>query len=82
MHTPEQKVDFKDLNSATSYAKDIAKRLVEERALKAGAGKQLEIRIEKDDQIAKAAEGYGDANFLLSSTIKAIAIGKPNIFSE
>ncbi len=82
VHTPEQKVDFKDLNSATSYAIDIAKKLAQEKAIKAGAGKQLEIRIEKDDQVAKAAEGYGDSSFLLSSTIKAIAIGKPNIFSE
>ncbi|MGQ9609669.1 MAG: hydantoinase/oxoprolinase N-terminal domain-containing protein [bacterium] len=82
VHTPEKKIDFKDLNSANSYAIDIAKRLAEEKALRAGAGKQLEIHIEKDDQIAKAAEGYGDTNFLLSSTIKATAIGKPNIFSE
>jgi hypothetical protein len=82
VHSPVEKADFDDLDSAAAYAENIARRLVKERAIRAGAGQQTEIRVERTDQTASAAEGYGKSEFLLASRIKAIAIGKPNVFSE
>jgi N-methylhydantoinase A/oxoprolinase/acetone carboxylase beta subunit len=82
VHSPVEKVDFDDLNSAATYAESMAKRLARERATQAGAGQQIEIRIERSDQTATAAEGYGESDFLLASRIKATAIGKPNVFSD
>ena len=81
VHTPEEKVDFPDLQSASNYAVNTAKRLAREKAIRAGAGKQLEVRFERADDVAKPAEGYGDASFLLASHVKAVAIGKPDILS-
>ena len=80
VHSPAEKVDFDDLKSATVYAEDIAERLAKERAIHAGAGQQVEVRIEKTDQTA--AEGYGGSDFLLASSIKATAVSKPNVFSD
>jgi N-methylhydantoinase A/oxoprolinase/acetone carboxylase beta subunit len=82
VHSPVEKVDFDDLDSAAAYAESMAKRLARERATQAGAGQQIEIRIERSDQTATAAEGYGESDFLLASRIKATAIGKPNVFSD
>jgi len=82
VHSPVEKVDFDDLDSATAYAENMAKRLAKERAIQAGASQQIEIRVERSDQIATAAEGYGKSDFLLASRIKAAAIGKPDVFSE
>jgi N-methylhydantoinase A/oxoprolinase/acetone carboxylase beta subunit len=79
VHTPIDKVDFPDLQSAVTYAEKTAQNLARERALRAGAGKQLDVRIQRVDETATPAEGYGNASFLLSSQIKAIAIGKPDI---
>jgi hypothetical protein len=81
VHTPEEKVDFPDLQSASNYAVNTAKRLAKEKAIRAGAGKQLEVTFERADDVAKPAEGYGDASFLLASHVKAVAIGKPDILS-
>jgi N-methylhydantoinase A/oxoprolinase/acetone carboxylase beta subunit len=80
VHSPVEKVDFDDLNSAAAYAEEVAKRLAEERAIHAGAGQQIEIQIERSDQKATAAEGHRRSEFLLASYIKATAIGKPDIF--
>ena len=80
VHSPVEKVDFDDLKSATAYAETMAERLARERALHAGAGQQMEIRIEKTDQTA--AEGYGGSDFLLASSIKATAVSKPNVFAD
>jgi N-methylhydantoinase A/oxoprolinase/acetone carboxylase beta subunit len=82
VHSPVEKIDFDDLDSATAYAEAIAKRLAGEKATQAGAGKPLEVQIHRTDQTATAAEGYGKSDFLLASRIKATAIGKPNIFSS
>ncbi|HGJ66661.1 TPA: hydantoinase/oxoprolinase family protein [bacterium] len=81
VHTPEEKVDLPDLTSATAFAERTAKRLAKEKAIRAGAGKQIDVKIQRADEIAKPAQGYGEAGFLLSSHIKAIAIGKPDIIS-
>jgi N-methylhydantoinase A/oxoprolinase/acetone carboxylase beta subunit len=81
IHTPEEKVDLPDLTSATAFAERTAKRLAKEKAIRAGAGKQIDVKIQRADEIAKPAQGYGEAGFLLSSHIKAIAIGKPDIIS-
>lgn len=80
VHSPVEKVDFDDLSSAAAYAEDIAKRLAKERAIRAGAGQQIEIRIERSDQTATAAEGHRRSEFLLASYIKATAISKPDVF--
>jgi N-methylhydantoinase A/oxoprolinase/acetone carboxylase beta subunit len=71
VHTPIDKVDFPDLQSAVTYAEKTAQNLARERALRAGAGKQLDVRIQRVDETATPAEGYGNASFLLSSQIKA-----------
>lgn len=81
VHTPEEKVDFPDLTSAVNYAEKTAKRLALERAIRAGAGKQVDVKIQRNDESATPAEGFGSASFLLSSHIRAIAIGKPDILS-
>ncbi|MFC1718625.1 hypothetical protein ACFL6S_33545, partial [Candidatus Poribacteria bacterium] len=80
VHSPAEKMDFDDLKSATVYAESTAERLAKEKAIHAGAGPQMEIRIEKTDQTA--AEGYGGSDFLLASSIKATAVSKPNVFSD
>lgn len=80
VHSPVEKVDFDDLNSAAAYAENMAKRLAKERAIRAGAGQQMEIRIERSDQTATAAEGHRRSEFLLASYIKATAISKPDVF--
>ncbi len=80
VHTPIEAVDFKDIQSAIAYAEKIAENLAREKAIKAGAGNQLDIRIQRTDETATPAEGYGNTSFLLSSHIRAIAIGKPDIF--
>ena len=81
VHSPVEKVDFDDLDSATAYAENMAERLARERATQSGAG-QLEVQIEKSDQMATAVEGLSESEFLLASHITATAIGKPNVFSE
>jgi len=80
VHSPIEKVDFDDLSSAASYARSTAEKLAREKAIHAGAGRQIEIQIEKNDQTA--AEGYGGSAFLLASSIKATAVGKPDVFSD
>jgi N-methylhydantoinase A/oxoprolinase/acetone carboxylase beta subunit len=80
VHSPVEKVDFDDLNSAAAYARGTAEKLAREKAIQAGAGQQVEVRVERDDQTA--AEGYGGSDFLLASSIKATAFGKPNVFSD
>ena len=75
------KVDFDSLNDAKIYAENTARKLAKEKAARAGAGQQVEIKIERSDQTASAAEGYGESNFLLASRVKAAAIGKPDVFS-
>ena len=82
VHSPVEKVDFDDLESAAAYAEKTAKRLAEKRAIRSGAGQQMEIQIERADQIATAAEGHGKSDFLLASNVIATAIGKPDIFTE
>jgi len=82
VHAPDEKVDLPDLISAVKYAENTAKRVAKERAIRAGAGKQVDVKIQRADETATPAQGYGDASFLLSSHIKAIAIGKPDILSE
>ncbi|HGE72616.1 TPA: hydantoinase/oxoprolinase family protein [Candidatus Poribacteria bacterium] len=82
VHTPIDKVDFKDLPSAVAYAEKVAGNLARERAIQAGAGKQLDVRIQRTDETATPAEGYGNTDFLLSSHIKATAIGKPDIIEQ
>ncbi|MBM3213274.1 hydantoinase/oxoprolinase family protein, partial [Candidatus Poribacteria bacterium] len=82
VHSPLEKIDFKNLESAYIYAENVARKLVKEKALQAGAGQQVEIRVEKSHQTAKAAEGYGESEFLLAYHVKATAIGKPNIFFD
>jgi N-methylhydantoinase A/oxoprolinase/acetone carboxylase beta subunit len=82
VHTPEEKVDLPDMASAVTYAEKTAKRLAIERAIRAGAGKQLDVKIQRADEMATPAEGYGNASFLLSSHIKAVAIGKPDILTK
>lgn len=79
VHTPLEKVDFDDLDSAVEYAERMAKKLALERAIQAGAGQQIEVQLEKSHQTAKAAEGYSQSDLLLSSRIRATAIGKPDI---
>jgi len=81
VHSPIEKVDFDDLNDAKIYAENTARKLAKEKAARAGASQQIEIKIERSDQTASAAEGYGESNFLLASRIKAAAIGKPDVFS-
>jgi N-methylhydantoinase A/oxoprolinase/acetone carboxylase beta subunit len=81
IHSPVEKVDFDDLNSAIAYAENLAARLAKEKANQAGASQHIEIRIEKTDQTAKAAERYGESDFLLASRIIATAIGKPDALS-
>ncbi len=81
VHSPVEKIDFDDLKSAVTYAESLAARLARERANQAGASQHIEIRIEKTDQTAKAAERYGESDFLLASRIRATAIGKPDVLS-
>jgi N-methylhydantoinase A/oxoprolinase/acetone carboxylase beta subunit len=81
VHSPVEKVDFDDLDSAAAYAESTAERLVREKAAQAGAGQQVEIQIERSNQTATAAEGYGKSEFLLASRVKATAISKPNVFT-
>jgi N-methylhydantoinase A/oxoprolinase/acetone carboxylase beta subunit len=81
IHSPVEKVDFDDLKSAIAYAENSAARLARKKANQAGAGQHIEIRIEKIDQTAKAAERYGGSDFLLASRIRATAIGKPDALS-
>ena len=81
VHTPEEKIDFPDLQSSVNYAVNIAKKLAKEKAIRAGAGKQVEVKVERSDNTATPADGYGGASLLLSSHVKAIAIGKPDILS-
>jgi len=82
VHTPMEKADFGNLKDAVAYAKSMAEKLSREKAIRAGASQQIEIRVEKSDQIATAIEGYGESNFLLESRIKAVAISKPDIFEK
>lgn len=84
VHSPNEKADFDGLEEAKIYAENMAWGLAKEKAVRAGANEQLEVRIEKSNQTATAAEGHigGESEFLLSSLIKATAIGKPNVFSS
>ncbi|MBD3184272.1 hydantoinase/oxoprolinase family protein [Candidatus Poribacteria bacterium] len=84
VHTPEEKTDFLRLNEAKSYAEKTALEIAKENAIRAGAGESLEIKIEAADQKATAAEGHDQKgkDLLLSSVVKAVAIGKPDIFGS
>jgi N-methylhydantoinase A/oxoprolinase/acetone carboxylase beta subunit len=81
IHSPVEKVDFDDLKSAIAYAENVAAKLAKEKANQAGASQHIEIRIEKIDQTAKAAERYGGSDLLLASRIRATVIGKPDALS-
>ena len=80
VHSPIEKVDFDELSGAAAYAEVTAKKLAREKAIQAGAGQQVQVQIERNDQTA--AEGYGGSNFLLASNVKATAVGKPDVFSD
>ena len=80
VHSPIEKVDFDELSSAAAYAEVTAKKLAREKAIQAGAGQQVEVQIERNDQTA--AEGYSGSDFLLASNVKATAVGKPDVFSD
>lgn len=80
VHSPMEKIDFDDLKSAAIYARRTAEKLAREKAIQAGAGRHVEVRIEQADQ--KAAEGYDGSDFLLASSIKATVVAKPDVFSE
>jgi len=78
VHTPEEKIDFPDLTGASKYAINTAKKLAKEKAIRAGAGKQVEVKVDRLDDIATPADG---SSLLLSCHVKAIAIGKPDTLS-
>lgn len=82
VYTPEGKYDFLDLDSAKKFATSVAISLAKQRALKAGAGKDVEVKVESDEQMAKPSDSYGLSQFLLSCVIRATAVAKPSLDEE
>jgi len=82
VHSPLEKTDFKDLVSAKSYAENIARKLAKERAIKAGVGQHLEVKVERSDDTASTAEGFAESDLLLACRVRATAIGKPDVFLD
>jgi N-methylhydantoinase A/oxoprolinase/acetone carboxylase beta subunit len=62
VHSSEERIEFDKLKDANIYAEETAKRLARERAIRAGADNQVEVKIEKKEQTAKAAEGHVEDN--------------------
>jgi N-methylhydantoinase A/oxoprolinase/acetone carboxylase beta subunit len=69
--------EFVDLDDALEVALPLGRKMVEERALLAGAG-EFEIQIERHDQTAQVASGWGDEIYL-GTELVFTAVGRPSL---
>jgi len=82
VHAPDEMTEFRTLDEAVRHAEATADRAVRQRAARAGAGSQVEIRVERKDQTGNVSQSHtdGDHTILLSTRVVATAIGKPDLF--
>ncbi len=76
VHTPEERLGFKELEAALAEAERIGREYVLKRGREAG-GKDLEINMEREDKYGRLSSFREDDKIFIETRLEFSAVGKP-----
>jgi len=76
VHTPEERLGFKDLEVALAEAEKIGREFVLKRGREAG-GKNLEINMEREDKYGRLSSFREEDKIFIETRLEFSAVGKP-----
>ncbi|MFN2363669.1 MAG: hydantoinase/oxoprolinase family protein [Halarsenatibacteraceae bacterium] len=76
VHTPEERLGYKRLETALETAEKLGKELVKEKAEKSAA-KDIEIFIDREDKYGRFSGGREEDRIFIETVLEISAVGKP-----